>query len=103
MSSGAPATAGFARRDQWRALDGAQLYQLKLSVAAAADREMESRLIRRGYAMLPRADGNGAEVSARNALGYARDSAPCPGPAIGLSPDLALIDPTTQPGPGRRG
>ena len=48
--------------DQWRALDGAQLYQLKLSVAAAADREMESRLIRRGYAMVPRADGNGAEV-----------------------------------------
>jgi hypothetical protein len=48
--------------DQWRALDGAQLYQLKLSVAAAVDREMESRLIRRGYAMVPRADGNGAEV-----------------------------------------
>jgi hypothetical protein len=34
-----------------------------------------------------------AGVSARNALGYARDSAPCPGPAIGLRPDLALIDP----------
>jgi TrwC relaxase/AAA domain len=46
----------------WRALDGAQLFQLKLSVAAAVDREMESRLIRRGYAMVPRADGNGAEV-----------------------------------------
>jgi hypothetical protein len=48
--------------DTWRALDGKQLHQLKLSVAAAADREMESRLIRRGYAMVPRADGNGAEV-----------------------------------------
>jgi hypothetical protein len=47
---------------EWRALDGAQLYQLRLSVAATADREMESRLIRRGYAMVPRADGNGAEV-----------------------------------------
>jgi hypothetical protein len=35
---------------------------VRLSVAAAADREMESRLIRRGYAMVPRADGNGAEV-----------------------------------------
>jgi conjugative relaxase-like TrwC/TraI family protein len=48
--------------DAWRALDGAQEYQLKLSVAAAADREMEARLIRRGYAMVLRADGNGAEV-----------------------------------------
>ncbi len=48
--------------DRWRSLDGAQLYQMRLSVAAAADREMESRLIRRGYAMVPRADGNGAEV-----------------------------------------
>ena len=35
---------------------------MRLSVAAAADREMESRLISRGYAMVPRADGNGAEV-----------------------------------------
>jgi ATP-dependent exoDNAse (exonuclease V) alpha subunit len=48
--------------DTWRSLDGQQLYQMRLSVAAAADREMESRLIRRGYAMIPRADGNGAEV-----------------------------------------
>jgi hypothetical protein len=48
--------------DQWRALDGAQLFQLKLSIAAAADREMEARLTRRGYAMVPRADGNGAEI-----------------------------------------
>jgi TrwC relaxase len=47
---------------EWRALDGTHLFQLKLSVAAAADREMESRLIRRGYAMVTRADGNGAEV-----------------------------------------
>jgi TrwC relaxase/AAA domain len=48
--------------EEWRALDGAQLFQLKLSVAAAVDQEMESRLIRRGYAMVARADGNGAEV-----------------------------------------
>jgi TrwC relaxase/AAA domain len=48
--------------DRWRSLDGAQLYQMRLSVAAMADRVMESRLIRRGYAMVPRADGNGAEV-----------------------------------------
>jgi hypothetical protein len=34
---------------------------MKLS-AAAADRALESRLIRRGYAMVPRPDGNGAEV-----------------------------------------
>jgi conjugative relaxase-like TrwC/TraI family protein len=47
---------------RWRSLDGKQLYAMKLSVAAAADRAMESRLIRRGYAMVPRPDGNGAEV-----------------------------------------
>jgi hypothetical protein len=47
---------------KWRSIDGKQLYQMRLSVAAAADREMESRLIRRSYAMVPRADGNGAEV-----------------------------------------
>ncbi len=35
---------------------------MRLSVAAAARREMESRLISRCYAMVPRADGNGAEV-----------------------------------------
>jgi ATP-dependent exoDNAse (exonuclease V) alpha subunit len=47
---------------KWRSLDGKQLYRMRLSVAAAADREMESRLIRRGYAMVQRSDGNGAEV-----------------------------------------
>ena len=48
--------------DTWRSLDGQQLYQMRLSIAAAADREMESRLIKRGYTMVPRSDGNGAEV-----------------------------------------
>jgi TrwC relaxase len=47
---------------RWRSLDGQQLYAMKLSVAAAADRALESRLVRRGYAMVPRPDGNGAEV-----------------------------------------
>jgi len=48
--------------DAWRALDGRQIYKMRLSVAASARREMESRVISRGYAMVPRADGNGAEV-----------------------------------------
>jgi hypothetical protein len=47
---------------EWRALDGTQLFRLKLSAAAAVNREMESRLIKRGYVMVPRADGNGAEI-----------------------------------------
>ncbi len=47
---------------KWRSLDGKQLYAMKLSVAAAADRAMESRLIKRGYAMVARPDGSGAEV-----------------------------------------
>ena len=46
----------------WRSLDGKQLYAMRLSVAAAADRALESRLIQRGYAMVARPDGSGAEV-----------------------------------------
>jgi hypothetical protein len=47
---------------KWRSLDGKQLYAMKLSVAAAADRALESQLIQRGYAMVLRPDGSGAEV-----------------------------------------
>jgi conjugative relaxase-like TrwC/TraI family protein len=47
---------------QWRALDGRALYQQRLSIAAYTDREMESRMIGRGYVMVDREDGNGAEV-----------------------------------------
>ena len=47
---------------KWRSLDGKQLYAMRLSVAAAADRALESRLIKRGYAMVARPDGSGAEV-----------------------------------------
>ncbi len=48
--------------DKARALDGSALYQQRLSIAARADREMEARMIARGYSMYDREDGNGAEV-----------------------------------------
>jgi conjugative relaxase-like TrwC/TraI family protein len=47
---------------KYRALDGAQLYRMRLMIAALTDREMERRMISRGYAMVTREDGNGAEV-----------------------------------------
>ena len=47
---------------KWRTLDSRSLYNQRLGVAPAADRGMETRLSGLGYAMVPRADGNGAEV-----------------------------------------
>ncbi len=47
---------------KWRTLDSRTLHTHRLGVAPAADREMETRLTALGYAMVPRADGNGAEV-----------------------------------------
>ena len=46
-----------------RALDGRALINQRLSVAAQTDRDMEARLIARGYAMVAREDQNGAEVA----------------------------------------
>ena len=47
---------------KWRTLDSRTLHSQRLGVAPAADRGMETRLTTLGYAMVPRADGNGAEV-----------------------------------------
>ena len=46
----------------WRTLDSRTLHSQRLGVAPVADRGMETRLTALGYAMVPRADGNGAEV-----------------------------------------
>ena len=46
----------------WRTLDSRTLHSQRLGVAPVADRGMETRLAALGYAMVPRADGNGAEV-----------------------------------------
>ena len=47
---------------KWRTLDSRTLHNQRLGVAPVADRVMETRLSALGYAMVPRADGNGAEV-----------------------------------------
>ncbi len=48
--------------DKWRTLDSRTLHHQRLGVAPVADRGMETRLSALGYVMVPRADGNGAEV-----------------------------------------
>src|SRR5271157_904226 len=48
--------------EKWRKPDMRALYNQRLSIAAQTDREMEARMIARGYAMVPREDGNGCEV-----------------------------------------
>ena len=48
--------------DKWRTLDSRSLHNQRLAVAPVSDRGMETRLSALGYAMVPRADGNGAEV-----------------------------------------
>ena len=47
---------------KWRTLDSRTLHSQRLGVAPVADRGMETRLTALGYAMVPREDGNGAEV-----------------------------------------
>ena len=47
---------------KWRTLDSRSLHGQRLAVAAVTDRIMETRLTGLGYAMVPRLDGNGAEV-----------------------------------------
>ena len=48
--------------DTWRTLDSRSLHGQRLGVAPVADRILETRLSALGYVMVPRADGNGAEV-----------------------------------------
>ncbi len=48
--------------DKWRTLDSRSLHNQRLGVAPVTDRGLETRLSTLGYAMVPRADGNGAEV-----------------------------------------
>jgi conjugative relaxase-like TrwC/TraI family protein len=48
--------------DKWRTLDSRSLHNQRLAVAPVADRILETRLSALGYVMVPRRDGNGAEV-----------------------------------------
>jgi TrwC relaxase len=47
---------------KWRTLDSRSLHNQRLAVAPVTDRFVETRLSALGYAMVPRPDGNGAEV-----------------------------------------
>jgi flagellar biosynthesis GTPase FlhF len=47
---------------KWRTLDSRSLHNQRLAVAPVADRILETKLSALGYVMVPRADGNGAEV-----------------------------------------
>jgi hypothetical protein len=47
---------------KWRTLDSRSLHNQRLSVAPVADRILETKLSALGYVMVPRADGNGAEI-----------------------------------------
>ncbi len=47
---------------KWRTLDSRSLHNQRLAVAPVADRILETKLAALGYIMVPRADGNGAEV-----------------------------------------
>jgi TrwC relaxase/AAA domain len=48
--------------EKWRTLDSRSLHNQRLAVAPVTDRIVETRLSALGYAMVPREDGNGAEV-----------------------------------------
>ena len=47
---------------RWRTLDSRSLHNQRLGVAPVADRILETKLSALGYHMVPRTDGNGAEV-----------------------------------------
>ena len=47
---------------KWRTLDSRSLHNQRLAVAPVADRILETKLTALGYVMVPRADGNGAEI-----------------------------------------
>jgi hypothetical protein len=48
--------------DTWRTLDSRVLHSQRLGVAPVADRSLETKLSTLGYVMVPRVDGNGAEI-----------------------------------------
>ncbi len=48
--------------EKWRTLDSRSLHHQRLAVAPVTARMVETRLSALGYAMVPREDGNGAEV-----------------------------------------
>jgi len=48
--------------EKWRTLDSRSLHNQRLAVAPVTDRIVETRPSALGYAMVPREDGNGAEV-----------------------------------------
>ena len=48
--------------EKWRTLDSRSLHNQRLAVAPVTARSVETRLAALGYAMVRRADGNGAEV-----------------------------------------
>jgi len=48
--------------DKWRTLDSRTLHNQRLGVAPVTDRILETKLTALGYVMVPRADGNGAEI-----------------------------------------
>ena len=48
--------------EKWRTLDSRSLHNQRLAVAPVTDRMVQTRLSALGYAMVPREDGNGAEV-----------------------------------------
>ncbi len=48
--------------EKWRTLDSRSLHNQRLAVAPVTDRVTETRLTGLGYVMVPRLDGNGAEV-----------------------------------------
>src|SRR6516225_10536151 len=47
---------------KWRTLDSRTLHSQRLAVAPVADRILETKLAALGHVMVPRADGNGAEI-----------------------------------------
>ena len=47
---------------KWRTLDSRSLHNQRLAVAPVADRILETKLTGLGYVMVPRPDGNGAEI-----------------------------------------
>jgi conjugative relaxase-like TrwC/TraI family protein len=72
---------------KWRTLDSRSLHHQRLAVAPVADRAVETRLSALGYAMVPRADGNGAEVG-----GFSRDAMDLfSSRSRALTPELAAL------------
>jgi hypothetical protein len=73
--------------EKWRTLDSRSLHHQRLAVAPVTDRIVEARLSALGYAMVPRADGNGAEVG-----GVSQDVMDLfSSRSRGLTPELAAL------------